>query len=438
MTKKKKDTSKWRFETKQVHCGQELPDAAFGARAAPIYQNTAYVFEDTAQAAGRFDLSEGGNIYSRLTNPTQSVLEDRIAALEGGTAALAVASGAAALTYTFLSLARAGDHIVSESTIYGGTYNLLKNTLADFGVKTTFVNPETEDADAAVAAFAAAIRPNTKAVFIESLGNPNSNIVDFEAIAAIAHENAIPLVVDSTFAPPNLFRAIEHGADIVVHSATKFINGHGTGLGGLIVDGGSFDWKASGKFPQISEPNESYHGAVFTEAAPDAAFTAYVRTILLRDTGASIAPLNAFLLLQGLETLSLRVERHVSNTLRVLDFLKGQSRVKAVHHPALEDSPSHFLYRKYFPQGAGSIFTLEYDGTEAETLAFIDRLEIFSLVANVADAKSLVIHPKTTTHSQLNETELAEQYIYPNTVRLSIGIENAEDLIADLDQALNG
>jgi len=433
--KKNKDTSKWRFETKQVHCGQESPDAAFGARAAPIYQNTAYVFEDTAQAAARFALSEGGNIYSRLTNPTQGVLEARIAALEGGSAALAVASGAAALTYAFLALAHAGDHIVAESTIYGGTYNLLRRTLADYGIGTSFVDPETEDA---AASFAAAVRPNTKAVFIETLGNPNSNIVDIEAIASIAHGNGIPLVVDSTFTPPNLFRAMEHGADIVIHSATKFINGHGTGLGGLIVDSGKFDWKASGKFPQFSEPNESYHGAVFTDAAPGAAFVTFIRALLLRDTGAAIAPLNAFLLLQGLETLSLRVERHVANTLRILDYLRNQPKIKAVHHPALEDSPSHFLYRKYFPEGAGSIFTFEYDGTEAETLAFIDRLEIFSLVANVADAKSLVIHPKTTTHSQLSETELMEQYIYPNTVRLSIGIENADDLIADLDQALNG
>ncbi|MDR3364339.1 MAG: O-acetylhomoserine aminocarboxypropyltransferase/cysteine synthase [Clostridiales Family XIII bacterium] len=430
-----KDTSKWKFETKQVHSGQENPDAAFGARAVPIYQNTAYVFKDTAEAAGRFALTNAGNIYSRLTNPTQGVLEERIAALEGGAAALAVASGAAALTYTFQTLAKAGDHIVSESTIYGGTYNLLKHTLSTFGVETTFVDPEKPDA---LAAFEAAFKPNTKALFVETLGNPNSNVVDFEALAALAHRHGVPLVVDATFSPPNLINTIDYGADIVVHSGTKFINGHGTGLGGLIVESGKFDWKASGKYPQLTEPNESYHGVVFYDAVGPAAFVTSIRAILLRDTGSAIAPLNAFLLLQGLETLSLRVERHVENTLKIIDYLKTQPKAKAIHHPALENEPSHALYKKYFPKGAGSVFSFEYDGTEEEAKAFIDRLEIYSLLANVADAKSLVIHPASTTHSQLSASELIEQYIYPNTVRLSIGIENADDLIADLDQAFNG
>jgi len=433
--RERKDTSKWRFETKQIHIGQEYPDAASGARAVPIYQNTAYVFKDTAQAAARFALEEGGDIYSRMANPTQAVLEKRVAALEGGTAALAVASGSAALAYVFQALARAGDHIVSESTIYGGTYNLLKHTLADFGIETAFVDPETKDA---VRDFEKAIRPNTKAVYIETLGNPNSNVVDIEALAALAHSHGAPLVVDATFSPPNLINAIDYGADVVVHSATKFINGHGTGLGGIIVESGKFDWKESGKFPQLAEPNDSYHGIVFADAGGPAAFTTYIRTTLLRDTGASIAPLNAFLSLQGLETLSLRVERHVKNTMEILYYLEAQPKVKAIHHPTFESEPSHALYKKYFPKGAGSIFTFEYDGTEKETMAFIDRLNIFSLVANVADAKSIVIHPASTTHSQLTAAELAEQYIYPNTVRLSIGLENAEDLIEDLDQALNG
>jgi O-acetylhomoserine (thiol)-lyase len=432
-----KDTSNWKFETKQVHIGQENPDPAYGARAVPIYQSTAYVFENTAQAQGRFALTEGGNIYSRLTNPTQGILEERIAALEGGAAALAVASGAAALTYTFEALARGGGHIVSESTIYGGTYNLLKHTLPDFGITTTFVDPET--ADGGLAAFEAAIQPNTKALFVETLGNPNSNVVDFEALAKIAHSHGIPLVVDATFTPPNLINTIEFGVDIVVHSGTKFLNGHGTGLAGLIVEAGKFDWKASGKFPQLVEPNVSYHGVPFYDAVGPAAFVTYIRAILLRDTGATIAPLNAFLLLQGLETLSLRVERHLENTFKILDYLRSQpQKVKAIHHPAFTSEPSNELYKRYFKKGAGSIFTFEYVGTEEETKAFIDRLEIFSLLANVADAKSLVIHPASTTHSQLSESELAEQYIYPNTVRLSVGIENADDLIADLDQAFKG
>jgi len=430
-----KDASGWRFETKQVHVGQEYPDAASGARAVPIYQNTAYVFKDTAQAAARFALEEGGDIYGRMANPTQTVLEKRIAALEGGSAALAVASGSAALAYVFQALAKAGGHIVSESTIYGGTYNLLKYTLADFGIETTFVDPETKKA---VRGFEKAMRPNTKAIYIETLGNPNSNVVDIEALAALAHKHGAPLVVDATFSPPNLINTIDYGADIVVHSATKFINGHGTGLGGIIVESGKFDWKGSGKFPQLTEPNDSYHGLVFADVAGAAAFTTYIRTTLLRDMGASIAPLNAFLSLLGLETLSLRVERHVENTMEVLFYLEAQPKVKAIHHPTFESEPSHALYKKYFPRGAGSIFTFEYNGTEKETLAFIDRLKIFSLVANVADAKSIVSHPASTTHSQLTVAELAQQYIYRNTVRLSIGLENAEDLIEDLAQALKG
>ena len=431
-----KDTSKWRFETKQVHIGQENPDAESGARAVPIYQNTSYVFNDTEQATERFALMDDGNIYGRMSNPTQSVLEERIAALEGGTAALAVASGAAAMTYTFQALARAGDHIVSASTIYGGTYNLLKYTLADFGIETTFVDPETPDGG--LSDFFAAVQPNTKAIFVETLGNPNSNVVDFEMLAKIAHHHRIPLVVDATFTPPNLINAIDHGVDIVVHSGTKFMNGHGTGLAGLIIEGGRFNWKASGKFSHLVQPNESYHGVSFFDTAGPATFVTYIRTTLLRDMGATIAPLNAFLLLQGLETLSLRIERHLENTFEILDYLRTQPKVKAIHHPAFKSELSHELYRKYFPRGAGSIFTFEYAGTEKDAKAFIDRLEIFSLLANVADAKSLVIHPASTTHSQLNETELAAQHIYPNTIRLSIGIENVEDLIADLDQAFKG
>ncbi|MDR0854317.1 MAG: O-acetylhomoserine aminocarboxypropyltransferase/cysteine synthase [Clostridiales Family XIII bacterium] len=425
-----KDTSKWSFETKQVHIGQEDADPATGARAVPIYQSTSFVFADSAQAAGRFALTDAGNIYGRLTNPTQGVLEERIAALEGGAAALAVASGAAALTYTFQALAKNGDHIVSAKTIYGGTYNLLAHTLPDQGIETTFVDPDVEGS------FEGAIKPNTKALFVESLGNPNSNVADFEKLAALAHANKIPLVVDATFTPPNLINTIDYGVDIVVHSATKFINGHGTGLGGLIIESGKFDWKASGKFPQLTEPNESYHGVVFADAAGPAAFVTSIRAILLRDTGASVAPLNAFLLLQGLETLSLRVERHVENALKVVDYLDKHPKVVAVHHPALSSEPSHDLYKKYFPNGAGSIFTFEIDGDADAAKAIIDKLEIFSLLANVADVKSLVIHPASTTHSQLNEAELKDQDIYPNTIRLSIGTENVKDLIADLEQAL--
>jgi O-acetylhomoserine (thiol)-lyase len=431
---KTKDTSKWRFETKQVHIGQEEPDSAFGARAVPIYQNTAYVFKDSAQAAARFALAEGGNIYSRMNNPTTDILEKRIAALEGGCAALATASGMAAANYVFQALAKAGGHIVSESTIYGGTYNLLKHTLPDFGVETTFVDPE---APGSIRAFEEAFRPNTKALYIETLGNPNSNVVDIEALAALAHKQGVPLVVDATFTPPNQIRTMEYGADIVIHSATKFINGHATGLGGLIIESGKFDWKQSGKYPQLTEPNESYHGVVFAEAAGPAALMTYIRTTILRDTGAAISPFNSWLMLLGLETLSLRVERHVENTLKVLEYLKTQPKVRAIHHPSLESEQSHGLYKKYFPDGAGTVFTFEYDGTREETMAFTERLEIFSLVANLADAKSIVGHPASTTHSQLSERELAEQYIFPNTRRLSIGIENADDLIDDLDQALN-
>jgi O-acetylhomoserine (thiol)-lyase len=426
------NTENWAFETKQIHIGQEDADAATDARAVPIYQTTAYVFHDAAHAAARFNLTDAGNIYSRLTNSTQDVLEKRIAALEGGTAALALASGAAALTYTFQALAQAGDHIVAEKTIYGGTYNLLAHTLPLFGIETTFVDPEEADG------FEKAIRPNTKLIFIETLGNPNSNIVDIERLATLAHTHKIPLVVDATFTPPNLLRTIDYGADIVVHSATKFIGGHGTGLGGIIVDSGKFDWKASGKFPNISEPNASYHGVSFSDAAGSAAFVTYIRAILLRDTGAAIAPLNAFLFILGLETLSLRVERHVENTLKIIDYLKTQPKVLKIHHPALPDDPSHELYRKYFPKGAGSIFTFDIAGGQAEAHAFIDKLQIFSLLANVADVKSLVIHPATTTHSQLTTAELEEQGIYPNTVRLSVGTENVKDLIADLEQAFNG
>ena len=429
---KGKDATKWRFETKQLHAGQERPDAAYGARAVPIYQNTAYVFEDPAQAAGRFALKEEGNTYGRIANPTQAVLEERIAALEGGADALALASGAAAVACTFQMLARAGDHIVSESTIYGGTQNLLKQTLASFGIETTFVDPEKEGA---IQGFDAAFRPNTKALFIETLGNPNSNVVDIEALAELAHRHDVPLIVDATFSPPNLINVIGYGADIVVHSATKFINGHGTGLGGLIIESGRFDWKKSGKYPQLTEPNASYHGVVFADLAGPAALVTGIRTTLLRDTGATISPFNAFLMLQGLEDLSIRVERHVENTLKIIEYLKTQRKAGAIHHPSLESEPSHALYKKYFPKGAGSIFTFEYNGSEEEAMAFISRLEIFSFVANVADAKSIVSHPATSTHSQLSKAELAEQYIYPNTIRLSIGIENADDLIEDLDRA---
>ena len=421
---------KYRFETLQVRAGQENPDPATDARAVPIYASTSFVFHNSEHAADRFALRDAGNIYGRLTNPTQNVFEERIAALEGGAAALGVASGAAAITYTIQALAKAGEHIVASKTIYGGTYNLLAHTLPlSSGITTTFVDPDDEDA------FEKAIRPETKALYIETLGNPNSNIADIEAIAAIAHRHNIPLVVDSTFATPYLVRPIEYGADIVVHSATKFIGGHGTAIGGVIIDGGTFDFKASGKYPWISEPNPSYHGVSFSDAAGLAAFATYIRAIILRDTGATLSPFHAFIFLQGLETLSLRVERHVSNALKIVEFLNSHPQVEAVHHPSLESEPSHKLYKKYFPKGGASIFTFEIKGDDKTAKKFIDNLKIFSLLANVADVKSLVIHPASTTHSQLSEEELAEQGIKPNTIRLSIGIENVEDLIEALSEA---
>ena len=420
--------SSYKFETLQLHVGQEQPDPATDARAVPIYQTTSYVFQNSARAAARFDLSEGGNIYGRLTNPTQEVLEKRIAALEGGAAALAAASGAAAITCAIQALAQAGDHIVAQKTIYGGSYNLLAHTLSQFGVSTTFVDAHN------LAEVEGAIRPETKAVYLETLGNPNSDIPDIDAIAAIAHKHGLPLVIDNTFGTPYLIRPIEHGADIVVHSATKFIGGHGTTLGGIIVDGGTFDWKASGKFPNLAEPNPSYHGVCFADAAGPAAFVTYVRAILLRDMGAAISPFNAFLLLQGVETLSLRLERHAENTKKVVEYLSNHPQVEKVNHPSLPNHPDHALYEKYFPQGGASIFTFEIKGGQAEAHRFIDRLEIFSLLANVADVKSLVIHPATTTHAQLTEQELADQGIRPNTIRLSIGTEHIDDIIADLEQ----
>ena len=426
MSEKKKP----RFETLQVHAGQEQPDQATGARAVPIYQTTSFVFDDCAHAEARFNLSNAGNIYSRLTNPTQDALEQRVAALEGGVAALATASGAAAVSYALQNLASAGDHIVAEKTLYGGTYNLLAHTLKAWGIDTTFVDPDE------AGAFERAITPRTKAIFIETLGNPHSNIVDIEALAALAHGNGIPLVVDNTFATPWLLRPIEHGADIVVHSATKFMGGHGTTLGGVIVDGGRFDWEASGKFAHLCDPDPSYHGLSFARAVGAAAFAVRARAILLRDLGATLSPFNAFMLLQGLETLSLRVERHVSNALAVVDYLAGHAKVERVNHPSLPASPSHALYKRYFPKGGGSIFTFEVKGGADEARAFIDRLQVFSLLANVADAKSLVIHPASTTHSQLTEAELAATGIRPNTVRLSIGIEHVDDIIEDLAQAL--
>ncbi|HZF61326.1 MAG TPA: O-acetylhomoserine aminocarboxypropyltransferase/cysteine synthase family protein [Desulfovibrio sp.] len=426
MSEKKKP----RFETLQVHAGQEQPDPATGARAVPIYQTTSFVFDDCAHAEARFNLTNAGNIYGRLTNPTQDAFEQRIAALEGGVAALATASGAAAVTYALQNLAEAGDHIVAEKTLYGGTYNLLAHTLKAWGIDTTFVDPDEPGA------FERAITPRTKAIFIETLGNPHSNIVDIEALADLAHKNGIPLVVDNTFATPWLLRPIEHGADVVVHSATKFIGGHGTTLGGVIVDGGKFDWEASGKFPQLCEPEPSYHGLSFTKAVGAAAYAVRARAILLRDLGATLSPFNAFILLQGLETLSLRVERHVSNALAVVDYLTKHPKVERVNHPCIANSPSHALYQRYFPKGGGSIFTFEVKGGAAEARAFIDRLQVFSLLANVADAKSLVIHPASTTHSQLTATELAETGIRPNTVRLSIGIEHVDDIIEDIAQAL--
>lgn len=419
---------KLKFETLQLHVGQEQPDPATDARAVPIYQTSSYVFRDCGHAAARFGLADSGNIYGRLTNPTQDVFEKRIAALEGGTAALAAASGAAAIAYAIENLAKAGDNIVAANNIYGGTYNLLAHTLADFGIQTTFVNP------ADYAAVERAIQENTKGLFIETLGNPNSDVSDIEKLARIAHAKGIPLVVDNTFATPYLVRPFEYGADIVVHSATKFIGGHGTAIGGVIVENGKFDWKAGGKFPRLAAPNASYHGVNFAEAVPGAAFVTAIRATLLRDTGAALSPFHAFLFLQGLETLSLRVERHVENALKVVEYLSKNPKVQKVHHPSVSEDPvQQALYRKYFPKGGGSIFTFEVKGGEEEAKKFIDNLELFSLLANVADVKSLVIHPASTTHAQLNEKELQEQGIYKNTVRLSIGTENIDDIIEDLE-----
>jgi O-acetylhomoserine (thiol)-lyase len=418
----------YKFETLQLHVGQEQPDPASDARAVPIYQTTSYVFKNSDHAQARFGLADAGNIYGRLTNSTQSVFEDRIAALEGGSAGLAVASGAAALSYTFQALAQAGDHIVAAKTIYGGTYNYLEHTFPQHGVTTTFVDPDDP------ANFEAAIQENTKAVFIETLGNPNSNIIDIQAVADIAHKHNIPLVVDDTFTTPYLIRPFEYGADIVAFSATKFVGGHGTTLGGVIVESGKFDWKASGKFPQIADPNPSYHGISFADAVGPAAFVTYIRAIILRDTGATLSPFNTFLLLQGTETLSLRVERHVENAKKVIEYLNNHPLVEKINHPSL-DSRYIELYNKYFPNGAGSIFTFDIKGGEKEAKKFIDSLQIFSILANVADVKSLVIHPATTTHSQLSPEELEEQNIHSNTIRLSIGTEHIDDIIADLDQA---
>ena len=418
----------YKFETLQLHVGQEQPDPATDSRAVPIYQTTSYVFRNCAHAAARFGLTDAGNIYGRLTNSTQDVLEKRLAALEGGVAALATASGAAAISYTIQALAQAGDHIVAQKTIYGGSYNLLAHTLPQFGVSTTFVNShdltEVENA----------IQDNTKAIYLETLGNPNSDIPDIDAIAAIAHGHGLPLVIDNTFGTPYLVRPIEHGADIVLHSATKFIGGHGTTLGGIIVDSGKFDWKANGKYAPIANPNPSYHGVSFVDAVGPAAFVTYIRAILLRDTGAAISPFNAFLLLQGVETLSLRLDRHTENTKKVVEFLANHPKVEHVNHPSLPEHPDHALYEKYFANGGGSIFTFEIKGGQEEAHKFIDSLEIFSLLANVADVKSLVIHPATTTHSQLSAEELLDQGIKPNTIRLSIGTEHIDDIIADLEK----
>lgn len=418
----------YKFETLQLHVGQEQPDPATDSRAVPIYQTTSYVFRNCAHAAARFGLTDAGNIYGRLTNSTQDLLEKRLAALEGGVAALATASGAAAISYTIQALAQAGDHIVAQKTIYGGSYNLLAHTLPQFGVSTTFVNShdltEVENA----------IQDNTKAIYLETLGNPNSDIPDIDAIAAIAHRHGLPLVIDNTFGTPYLVRPIEHGADIVLHSATKFIGGHGTTLGGIIVDSGKFDWKANGKYAPIANPNPSYHGVSFVDAVGPAAFVTYIRAILLRDTGAAISPFNAFLLLQGVETLSLRLDRHTENTKKVVEFLANHPKVEHVNHPSLPEHPDHALYEKYFANGGGSIFTFEIKGGQEEAHKFIDSLEIFSLLANVADVKSLVIHPATTTHSQLSAEELLDQGIKPNTIRLSIGTEHIDDIIADLEK----
>ena len=420
----------YRFETLQLHVGQEEADIATGARAVPIYQTTSYVFKDSAHAAARFNLTDAGNIYGRLTNSTQEVLEKRIAALEGGSAALALSSGAAAISYTIEALAKAGEHIVAQKTIYGGTYNLLANTLPRQGIETTFVDVHN------LQQVEEAIKDNTKAVYIETLGNPNSDIGDIERLAEIAHKHDIPLVIDNTFGTPYLIQPIKYGADIVIHSATKFIGGHGTSLGGIIVEAGTFDWEKSGKFADISEPNPSYHGVAFTKAAKEAAFVTYIRAILLRDKGACISPFNAFLLLQGVETLSLRLERQVENTKKIVEFLSDHPRVEKINHPSLKEHPDHELYRKYFPKGAGTIFTFNIKGKTEEAHKVIDSLRIFSLLANVADVKSLVIHPATTTHSQLTENELKEQNIFENTIRISVGTENILDLLEDLEQAL--
>ncbi|MDE5894266.1 MAG: O-acetylhomoserine aminocarboxypropyltransferase/cysteine synthase [Acetatifactor sp.] len=430
MSKKTYEERNLKFETLQLHVGQEQPDPVTDARAVPIYQTSSYVFRNSDHAAARFNLSDAGNIYGRLTNPTEDVFEKRIAALEGGVAALAVGSGAAAIAYTFQNLAHAGDHIVAAKNIYGGTYNLLAHTLTEYGISTTFVDPfNYEEVEAA-------IQDNTKVLFIETLGNPNSDVVDIEKLAGIAHSHQIPLAIDNTFATPYLVRPIEYGADIVVHSATKFIGGHGTTIGGVIVDSGKFDWEASGKFPSLTEPNPSYHGVSFTKAVGPAAFVTKIRAILLRDTGATLSPFHAFIFLQGLETLSLRVERHVENALKVVQYLEKHPQVEKVHHPSVSDDPEQqALYRKYFPNGGGSIFTFEIKGDARKAKDFIDNLELFSLLANVADVKSLVIDPASTTHSQLNEEELADQGIKPNTIRLSIGTEHIEDIIEDLDEA---
>ena len=422
---------KYKFETLQLHVGQEKPDSATDSRAVPIYLTTSYVFANSEQAEKRFGLSEGGNIYTRLMNPTSDIFEKRIAALEGGVAALATSSGAAAVTYAIQNIARAGDHIVSANTIYGGTYNLFANTLSESAIETTFIDPDD------ISNFKKAIRPNTKAIFIETLGNPNSSIIDVDAVAKIAHDNGIPLIVDNTFATPYLFKPIEHGADVVIHSATKFIGGHGTSLGGVIIDSGNFDWTQNDKFPGLSKPNPSYHGVVFTQSVGNLAYIIKIRTTLMRDTGSTISPFNSFLFLQGLETLSLRVERHVYNALKVVEYLSKHPQVERVNHPSLPNDKYNSLYKKYFPQGAGSIFTFEIKGDEVKAKKFIDKLEIFSLLANVADVKSLVIHPASTTHSQMTKEELLKSGVKPNTIRLSIGTEHIDDIIYDLDQAFN-
>lgn len=419
----------WKFETKQLHVGQESPDSSTDARCVPIYQTSSYVFANSAQAEARFNLREGGNIYTRLMNPTSDVFEQRIAALEGGVAALATSSGAAAITYAIQNIAHCGDHIVSANTVYGGTYNLFANTLADFGIETTFVDSDD------VNNFEQAIKENTKAIFFETLGNPNSNITDIEALAEVAHRHGIPLIADNTFATPYLLRPIEYGADVVVHSATKFIGGHGTSIGGVIIDSGNFDWAQNDKFPSLSQPNPSYHGVVFTEALGNLAYVVKIRVTLMRDTGATISPFNSFLFLQGLETLSLRVERHVENTIKVVDFLSKHPKVERVNHPSVNGNKYKNLYNRYFPNGAGAIFTIEIKGGADDAKAFIDNLEIFSLLANVADVKSLIIHPASTTHSQMTVEELLKSGIKPSTIRLSIGTEHIDDIIYDLSQA---